>query len=60
MRPMNTGRINTGFQRIGTSVANTRAGSRANNMLRTGRIMTRNGVPTTSSGRVLRLATASL
>ena len=57
---MNTGRINTGFQRIGTSVAGSRAGSRANNMLRTGRIMTRNGVPSTSSGRVLRLATASL
>ena len=60
MRPMQSGRVNTGFQRIGTSVGS-RAGSRAgNNMLRTGRIMTRNGVPTTSNGRVLRLATASL
>ena len=29
-------------------------------MLRTGRIMTTNGVPTTANGRVLRLATASL
>ncbi len=60
MRPLNTGRMNTGFQRIGTSVAS-RAGSKAgNNMLRTGRIMTRGGVPTTSNGRVLRLSTASL
>lgn len=60
MRPMNSGRVNTGFQRIGTSVAS-RAGSKAGNkMLRTGRIMTRAGVPTTSNGRVLRLSTASL
>jgi hypothetical protein len=58
---MNTGRVNTGFQRIGTSAAASRAGSRSgNNMLRTGRIMTRNGVPATSNGRVLRLSTASL
>lgn len=60
MRPMNTGRVNTGFQRIGTGAAASRAGTRSNNMLRTGRIMTRNGVPATSSGRVLRLSTASL
>ncbi len=60
MRPMNTGRVNTGFQRIGTNAAS-QAGSRAGNgMLRTGRIMTRNGVPATSNGRVLRLSTASL
>ena len=58
MRPLNSGRLNTGFQRAGTSVGS-RAGSR-NNMLRTGRIMTKGGVPTTSNGRVLRLATASL
>ena len=61
MRPMSNGRINTGFQRVGTSLGS-RAGSRANNnkMLRTGRIMTKGGVPTTSNGRVLRLSTASL
>ena len=58
MRPMNSGRINTGFQRAGTS-AGSRAGTR-NNMLRTGRIMTKGGVPATANGRVLRLATASL
>jgi len=58
LRPLNSGRINTGFQRAGTSAAS-RAGSR-NNMLRTGRVMTKGGVPTTSNGRVLRLATASL
>lgn len=56
---MSSGRVNTGFQRVGTSVAS-RSGSKANNMLRTGRIMTKNGVPATSNGRVLRLATASL
>lgn len=57
---MSNGRVNTGFQRVGTSIGS-RAGSKAsNNMLRTGRIMTKNGVPTTSNGRVLRLATASL
>lgn len=59
MRPMTNGRVNTGFQRIGTSAAS-RAGSRQANMLRTGRVMTKNGVPMTSNGRVLRLATASL
>jgi hypothetical protein len=62
MRPLNSGRLNTGFQRIGTSQAS-RAGTRSNGMngmLRTGRIMTKGGVPTTSNGRVLRLATASL
>lgn len=58
MRPLNSGRINTGFQRAGTSAAS-RAGSR-NSMLRTGRVMTKGGVPATSNGRVLRLATASL
>ena len=58
MRPMQAGRINTGFQRAGTS-AGSRAGSR-NAMLRTGRIMTKGGVPATANGRVLRLATASL
>jgi len=58
MRPINSGRLNTGFQRVGTSAS--RAGSRSNNMLRTGKIMTRGGVPATSNGRVLRLATASL
>jgi tetratricopeptide repeat protein 8 len=59
MRPSQTGRLNTGFQRVGTSAS--RGGSRqGNGMLRTGRIMTKGGVPTTSSGRVLRLATASL
>ena len=58
-RPVSSGRVNTGFQRIVTSVGS-RAGSRANGMLRTGRIMTKGGVPTTSNGRVLRLATASL
>lgn len=58
MRPLNSGRLNTGFQRAGTR-AGSRAGSRSN-MLRTGRIMTKNGVPTTANGRVLRLATASL
>lgn len=59
MRPMSSGRVNTGFQRAGTS-AGSRAASKNNNMLRTGRIMTKNGVPSTSNGRVLRLATASL
>lgn len=59
MRPINSGRINTGFQRVGTSMAS-RSGTRSNNMLRTGRIMTKGGVPTTSNGRILRLATASL
>jgi hypothetical protein len=59
MRPLNSGRINTGFQRVGTSVAS-RAGSRSNAMLRTGRVMTKGGVPTTSNGRILRLSTASL
>ena len=59
MRPLNSGKLNTGFQRVGTSVGS-RAGSRSNNMLRTGRIMTRGGVPATSNGRVLRLSTASL
>jgi hypothetical protein len=59
MRPLNSGRLNTGFQRIGTSVAS-RSGTRSSNMLRTGKIMTRGGVPTTSNGRVLRLSTASL
>ena len=59
LRPTTTGRITTGFQRVGTSAS--RSGSRqGNGMLRTGRIMTKGGVPTTSSGRVLRLATASL
>lgn len=58
---MSNGRINTGFQRVGTSLGS-RAGSRANNnkMLRTGRVMTKSGVPTTSNGRILRLSTASL
>lgn len=59
MRPMSSGRVNTGFQRVGTSLGS-RAGSKTNTMLRTGRVMTKNGVPTTSNGRVLRLATASL
>lgn len=59
LRPMSSGRVNTGFQRAGTSIGS-RAGSKANNMLRTGRVMTKNGVPATSNGRVLRLATASL
>ena len=59
MRPLNSGRVNTGFQRVGTSVGS-RAGSRSNNMLRTGRIMTKGGIPATSNGRVLRLSTASL
>lgn len=60
MRPMSNGRINTGFQRVGTSLGS-RAGSKANNkMLRTGRVMTKSGVPTTSNGRILRLSTASL
>ena len=58
MRPLNSGRVNTGFQRAGTSVGS-RASTRSN-MLRTGRIMTKGGVPMTSNGRVLRLATASL
>lgn len=58
MRPMNSGKVNTGFQRAGTSVGS-KAGTRSN-MLRTGRIMTKGGVPMTSNGRVLRLATASL
>jgi hypothetical protein len=58
MRPLHSGRVNTGFQRAGTS-AGSRAGSR-NSMLRTGRIMTKGGVPATANGRVLRLATASL
>ena len=58
MRPLNSGKLNTGFQRVGTSVGS-RAGSKSN-MLRTGRIMTRGGVPTTSNGRVVRLSTASL
>lgn len=58
MRPLNTGRMNTGFLRIGTSAAS-RSGSQGG-MLRTGRIMTRGGVPTTSNGRILRLSTASL
>jgi hypothetical protein len=59
LRPMNSGRINTGFQRAGTSAAS-RSGSRNNSMLRTGRVMTKGGIPSTSNGRVLRLATASL
>lgn len=61
MRPMSNGRINTGFMRVGTSLGS-RAGSRANNakMMRTGRVMTKSGIPTTSNGRVLRLSTASL
>ena len=60
MRPLNSGRMNTGFMRIGTSIAS-RSGSKAGGgMLRTGRIMTRGGVPTTSNGRILRLSTASL
>lgn len=61
LRPMSNGRISTGFMRVGTSLGS-RAGSRANNMkmLRTGRVMTKSGVPTTSNGRVLRLSTASL
>lgn len=59
MRPSSSGRINTGFQRVGTSQAS-RSGTRSNGMLRTGRIMTKGGVPTTSNGRVLRLSTASL
>ncbi len=59
MRPMSSGRVNTGFQRIGTSAAS-RSGTRSNNMIRTGRIMTRGGIPATSNGRVLRLSTASL
>jgi tetratricopeptide repeat protein 8 len=59
-RPLASGRINTGFQRVNTR-AGSRAGTRAaNGMLRTGRIMTRGGMPATSNGRVLRLATASL
>lgn len=57
-RPLHSGLLNTGFQRAATR-ASSRTGSR-NNMLRTGRIMTNNGVPTTANGRVLRLATASL
>lgn len=57
MRPLNSGRLNTGFQRVGTAAS--RAGDK-NRMLRTGRVMTKGGVPTTSNGRVLRLATASL
>lgn len=59
MRPMSNGRVNTGFQRVGTT-AGSRAGSKQTTMLRTGRIMTNNGVPITSNGRILRLATASL
>ena len=59
MRPMTGGRLNTGFQKIGTS-SGSRAGTKSNNMLRTGRIMTKNGIPTTSNGRVLRLSTASI
>jgi len=59
LRPMSNGRLNTGFQRVATSVGS-RAGSKQANMLRTGRVMTKNGVPATSNGRVLRLATASL
>ena len=59
MRPSTNGRLNTGFQRVGTSAAS-RAGTRSNGMLRTGRVMTKGGVPATSNGRVLRLATASL
>jgi len=59
MRPLASGRLNTGFQRVGTSAA--RGASRSNNgMMRTGKIMTRGGVPATSNGRVLRLSTASL
>jgi hypothetical protein len=56
---MSNGRVNTGFQRIGTSMGS-RSGSKQANLLRTGRIMTNNGVPITSNGRILRLATASL
>ena len=60
MRPLSSGRINTGFQRVGTSMGS-RAGSRSNNnMIRTGRIMTKGGVPTTANCRVLRLSTACL
>jgi len=59
MRPMSSGRVNTGFQRAGTSLGS-RSGTKGNNMLRTGRVMTKNGIPSTSNGRVLRLATASL
>lgn len=59
MRPMSNGRINTGFQRIGTSIGS-RAGSKQINLLKTGRMMTNNGIPITSNGRILRLATASL
>jgi tetratricopeptide repeat protein 8 len=59
MRPLNSGRVATGFQRAGTSVGS-RAASRSNGMLRTGRVMTKGGVPTTSNGRILRLSTASL
>ena len=61
MRPMSNGRISTGFQRVGTSLGS-RANSKSNNakMLRTGRIMTKGGIPTTSNGRILRLSTASL
>lgn len=58
MRPTTGGRLNTGFQRAGTSAS--RAGSRQGGMLRTGRVMTKGGIPTTSSGRILRLSTASL
>ena len=58
LRPMQSGRLNTGFQRAGTR-AGSRAGTR-NAMVRTGRIMTKGGVPATANGRVLRLATASL
>lgn len=57
---MNSGRLNTGFQRVGTSVASRSESRSSNNMLRTGRIMTKAGVPTTSNGRILRLSTASL
>lgn len=61
MRPMSNGRISTGFLRAGTSMGS-RSNSRANNMkmLRTGRVMTKSGIPTTSNGRILRLSTASL
>jgi tetratricopeptide repeat protein 8 len=58
MRPTSkTGRIASGFVRPGTSKGQSRGGAAANEP---NKLKTRAGVPTTSSGRALRLSTASL
>lgn len=57
-RPISkTGRISTGFVRPGTSKQMSRAGGAPNEALK---LRTRAGMPMTSSGRALRLSTASL